>query len=89
MSNTEVNKKDRMFYKQRPYLYVALAILGMYFSNRSKIAMISAIVLLVCGVVIFTMRNAYRERQVYLKQKARAKDEKDFAIRIVTKNDKA
>ena len=83
-----MKKNDRLFYKQRPYLYVALAILGMYFSNKSKMAMLSAIVLLVCGVIIFAMREAYRERQMMARQKARVQADKDFAIRIVTKNDK-
>lgn len=83
--------QDRFLYKYRPTIYVVVALIAFYFAKNSKIAIISGLVLLFCGLIIYIMRKSYQENQQKLEQlrlKAKVKsNEEDYAIRIVTKND--
>lgn len=64
--------KDRIFYKQRPYIYMAIAVIGFFLSQRSKLAFVCGLVLVICGFIILELRNRYQEKQHQLELQRRA-----------------
>lgn len=63
-----MGSNDRLFYKQRPYIYAGLAILALFFARKSKLALASAVVLLICSYLVFEMRKKYQEKQALMKR---------------------
>lgn len=61
--------KDKLFYKQRPYIYGALAIVALFFARKSKLALVSGVILLICSYLVFEMRRRYQEKQAVMKRK--------------------
>lgn len=61
--------KDKLFYKQRPYIYAALAIVALFFARKSKLALVCGVILLVCSYAVFEMRKKYQEKQALMKLK--------------------
>lgn len=61
--------KEKLFYKQRPYIYALLGIFAFAFAKKSKLALISGVILLVCSYIVFEMRRRYQEKQIILKSK--------------------
>lgn len=60
--------KDKLFYKQRPYIYAFLGVIGFAFAKKSKLAFFSGLTLIVCSFIIFEMRRKYQEKQALLKK---------------------
>lgn len=60
---------DKLFYKQRPYIYAALAVLALFFARKSRLALISGVILLICSYAVFEMRKKYQEKQALMKRK--------------------
>ena len=61
--------KDKLFYKQRPYIYAALAFIALFFARNSKLALICGVVLLICSYLVFEMRKKYQEKQAMIKRR--------------------
>ncbi len=61
--------KEKIFYKQRPYIYGFLGILAFAFARKSKLALLCGVVLLVCSYLVFEMRKKYQARQALIKAK--------------------
>lgn len=61
--------KDKLFYKQRPYIYAALAMIALFFARKSKLALICGVILLICSYAVFEMRKRYQEKQAAMKRK--------------------
>lgn len=59
--------ENRFFYNERPYIYIAIGLLGIFFSDKSKIGIFSALVLVGCGVYILYLRHTNKERMQHLK----------------------
>ena len=59
--------RNKLFYKQRPYIYGFLGVIAFAYAKQSKLAFISGVVLLLCSFVVFEMRRRYRENQDKIK----------------------
>lgn len=75
--------KDKLFYKQRPYIYAFLGIVAFAFARRSKLAFLCGVVLLICSYAVFEMRRVYQEKQALLKSKAKSEENKLAVQKIV------
>jgi pyrimidine operon attenuation protein/uracil phosphoribosyltransferase len=60
-----------MFYKQRPYIYAGIGAFGLYFGRQfnSKLAVLSGLVLVACGLIIFFMRKDHQAEKEKLSVK--------------------
>ena len=52
---------EYLFYEAQPYLYGALALVGLSYSKTSNVALGAALVLGACSLAIFNMRRQYRQ----------------------------
>jgi hypothetical protein len=59
--------ENKFFYNERPYIYIAIGIIGIIFSGKSKIGILSALILVGCGVYIAYLRHINKERMDNLK----------------------
>ena len=64
--------KDKIFYKQRPYIYAFLGILTFSFAKKSKLALVCGVILLFCSHLVFRMRKKYQERLALIKAKEKS-----------------
>lgn len=53
---------NKLFYEQRPYIYIVIAALAFIFARGSKIGMLSGWILLVCAALTLFLRHANRKR---------------------------
>lgn len=60
---------DKLFYKQRPYIYAGLAFIALFFARNSKLALICGVVLLICSYLVFEMRKKYQEKLAMIKRR--------------------
>ena len=74
---------NKFLYKQRAYIYAALAVIAFAFAKQSKIAFFSGMVLLVCSYVVFELRSNYQKRQQEL-----AKKHENLTEKIIKDKDK-
>ena len=61
-----MNAYDKFLYEERPYIYGLMGVLAIYFSDKSKLALVSGFVLIACAVVILLLRREHRERNKIL-----------------------
>lgn len=73
--------KEKLFYKQRPYIYAFLGIGAFAFAQKSKLAFFSGVILLICSYAVFEMRKKYQERQAQIKAMDKAATNAAFAIK--------
>ena len=62
-----MSTENRFFYNERPYIYIVVGIIGMFFSGKSKIGIFSSLVLVACGAYIAYLRHTNKERMDNLK----------------------
>lgn len=75
---------NKLFYKQRPYIYAFIGIVAFAFASDSKLAFFSGLVLLSCSYFVFEMRKKYQENLLKNKNKNissdRKVDKKDYIV---------
>lgn len=64
--------KNKIFYKQRPYIYVFIAAFSIIFAiaTKSKLAFLSGLILITCTYVVLELRSAYQKKQSSILQKS-------------------
>ena len=64
-----MSNNDKLFYKERPYIYAGLAVVALFFARNSNLALICGVILMICSYLVFEMRKQFREKQAILKRK--------------------
>lgn len=59
--------ENKFFYNERPYIYIAIGLIGIFFSGKSKIGILSCLILVGCGAYIAYLRHTNKERMDNLK----------------------
>lgn len=62
-----MSSENRFFYNERPYIYIAIGLFGAFFSDKSKIGILSCLILVGCGAYIIYLRQANKQRMGNLK----------------------
>lgn len=62
-----MGNENKFFYNERPYIYIVIGLLGIFFSGKSKIGIFSALILVACGTYIAYLRHTNKERMQNLK----------------------
>jgi hypothetical protein len=50
-----------MIYRLRPYIYLVIGVIGLILGKDSKLALVSGLVLVGCGIAVIFMRKSYQE----------------------------
>lgn len=58
--------ENRFFYKERPYAYILIGVLGIFLGKGNWLAIMSSVILLVIGVYVLYIRKDYQDKQSIL-----------------------
>lgn len=67
---SQYSEGQKKLYEQRPYIYIIIGIVTLFYSGTSKIAVGSGVILVTTGICLYAFRSDYRKKlQEFIKNR--------------------